>query len=55
MVRLLKTLSAKTIETAKNSEAVYRDSVLKAGKLVDIGVAKHYAIPDDLRNAPRRG
>jgi hypothetical protein len=59
MVRLLKTLSPKTIEKAKDGEAVYRDSLLKAGKPIDIGVAKHHAIPDDLRNArkysaPRR-
>jgi hypothetical protein len=54
MVRLLRTLSPKTIENAKGSEAVYRDSVLKTGKPVDIGIAKHHAIPDDLRNAPIR-
>jgi hypothetical protein len=52
MVRLLKTLSPKTVEKAKASEAAYRDSVLMTGKPVDIGIAKHHAIPDDLRNAP---
>jgi hypothetical protein len=52
MVRLLKMLSPKTVERAKDSEAAYRDSVLKTGKPVDIRIAKHHAIPDDLRNAP---
>jgi hypothetical protein len=49
MVRLLKMLSPKTVERAKDSEAAYRDSVLKTGKPVDIGIPKHHAIPDDLR------
>jgi hypothetical protein len=52
LVRLLKTLSPKTIEKAKGGEALYRDSVLKTGKPIDLGIAKHHAIPDDLRNAP---
>jgi hypothetical protein len=54
MVRLLQTLSPKTIQKAKGSEAVYRDAVLKTGKPIDIGIAKHHAIPDDLRSAPIR-
>jgi hypothetical protein len=54
MVRLLKMLSPKTVERAKDSEAAYRNSVLETGKTIDIGIAKHHAIPDDLRNAPTR-
>jgi hypothetical protein len=54
MVRLLKMLSPKTIEMAKDTEAAYRNSVLKTGKPIDIGIAKHHAIPDDLRKGPRR-
>jgi hypothetical protein len=54
MVRLLKMLGRKTIEMAKDTEAAYRDSVLKTGKPIDMGVAKHHAIPHDLRNPPTR-
>jgi hypothetical protein len=54
MVRLLKMLSPKTVERAKDSEAAYRNSVLETGKPIDIEIAKHYAIPDDLRNARTR-
>jgi hypothetical protein len=54
MVRLLKMLSPKTVERAKDSEAAYRNSVLETGKPIDIGIAKHHAIPNDLRNAPTR-
>jgi hypothetical protein len=54
MVRLLKMLSPKTIEIAKDTEVAYRNSVLKTGKPIDIGIAKHHAIPADLRNPPTR-
>jgi len=49
MVTLLKLISPGTVDRAKAHERGYNLVVEKTGQPVDIGIAKHRKVPDDLK------